>query len=468
MIGTVKNARTPPTAMTGPMSRCGSMWSATRAAAPRAHRDPRQHRADDRGVRLEADPDVRREDPTRQDLQHQHRGRTDEHDRAREQRSQPRGSHVSRYGLVHRAGWNRSPSMVTSRPHHSSTVISAASVGVVVAGDDARAVGRGGDDRRVARLATLVRDRVAVDGCSAAVVARDLERGRPGFDVGTGVGEREPAVGRCRRPHRDAVLGDEAADEREQTGAARRVAQHRHHAGEGLEGRVVERAPAEGHAPTDAQGPPVGIVDRKAELLGLDAHRDGEAAVEIDHVARRDVDPGEVGDALGADAHSRRPVQLRALRHREHVVRLDRRERVHALLLRDAGAVGRGGGAEHERRGLVDVPLRAVPLGVRRREHRVLRRRVLEELRRHRVASPRVGVGGGRAAERRPQLGRGPGVLGDRLAARRPQRGLQRRVHQRRGSMNPAARSGARDDLVGGFDALVGCHVGALRRRRPG
>ena len=200
---------------------------------------------------------------------------------------------------------------------------------------------------------------------------------------------------------------------------------------------------------TDAQRPAVGIVDREAELLGLDAHRDGEAAVEVDHVARRDVDPGEVGDALGADAHRRRPVQLGALRHREHVVRLDRREWVHPLLLRHAGAVGRGGGAEHERRGLVDVPLRAVPLGVRRREHRVLRRRVLEELRRHRVASPRVGVGGGRAAERRPQLGGGPGVLGDRLAQREPAARSSTAEYINGALDEPRRALGRGDDLVG-------------------
>ena len=53
----------------------------------------------------------------------------------------------------------------------------------------------------------------------------------------------------------------------------RRVAQHRHHAGEGLERGVVERAAAEGHAAADAQRSTVGIVDREAELAGLDAHR---------------------------------------------------------------------------------------------------------------------------------------------------------------------------------------------------
>ena len=58
--------------------------------------------------------------------------------------------------------------------------------------------------------------------------------------------------------------------------APRRVAQHRHHAGERLEGRVVERTTTERHAAADAEGPAVGIVDREAELLRLDAHRDGK------------------------------------------------------------------------------------------------------------------------------------------------------------------------------------------------
>ena len=88
----------------------------------------------------------------------------------------------------------RSPSTMTSRPHHSSTGHLGGERGVVVAGDDARAVGRGRDDRGVPRLTTFVRDRVPVDRRPTPMVADHLERGRPGFHRGAGVVEREPAA----------------------------------------------------------------------------------------------------------------------------------------------------------------------------------------------------------------------------------------------------------------------------------
>ena len=133
----------------------------------------------------------------------------------------------------------------------------------------------------------------------------------------------------------------------------------------------------------------------------------------------------------------------RAARHREHVVRLDRGQRVHASVLRHAGTVGGLGGAEHEGRGLVDVPLRAVQLGVRRREHRVLRRRVLEELRWHRVASPRVGIRRGHAAERGPQL-RGRRARSRATVSPSVDRSAVSTAEYINGAlMNPAARSGA-------------------------
>ena len=97
------------------------------AAGPRAERDAGEHGADDRRVGLQADADVRREQPPGEDLEHQHRGRADEHDRAGEQRPEPRRSTVGgRARVVHGSGRNRSPSTMTSRPHHSSPVIAAA------------------------------------------------------------------------------------------------------------------------------------------------------------------------------------------------------------------------------------------------------------------------------------------------------------------------------------------------------
>ena len=43
------------------------------AAQPGAQRDAREHRADDAGGGLQRDPQVRRQQPHGQDLQHQHR-----------------------------------------------------------------------------------------------------------------------------------------------------------------------------------------------------------------------------------------------------------------------------------------------------------------------------------------------------------------------------------------------------------
>ncbi len=162
-----------------------------------------------------------------------------------------------------------------------------------------------------------------------------------------------------------------------------------------------------------------------------------------------------------------------APRDREHVVRLDRDERVHAPVVRHTGAVGGLGGAQHERGGLVDVPLRAVQLGVRRREHRVLRRRVLEELGWHRVAPPRVGIRRGHAlnADHSSAVARAFSATDSPSADRSA---VSTAEYISGALMNPAARSGAgmissagRIDSSGATSSLCTVSTGAVPVMRP-
>ena len=309
MIGTVRNASTPPTAITGPRAGAGrpGRRPCRRAHAPTAIPASTVPMIDVYVSRLMPTYGARM--PPGEDLEHQHRRRADEHDRAGEQRdgASPVDRRRAASGSFTATVSNRSPSTAISRPHHSSDGHVGRDLGVVVA-YDAR-VRRRPCARRPSRSEARP---PRAQRCSASTTAAprwSSTRSSAGVLAAT-------SAPRCRRTRSrrsggvvdhtdDAVLGDDPADEGEQAGGAGRVAQHRHHAGERLERGVVERATAERHAAADAERTAVGIVERQAELAGLDAHGRREAAVEVDDVARGHVDAREVGDALGADAHRR-------------------------------------------------------------------------------------------------------------------------------------------------------------------
>ena len=91
--GRVSSVSAAATSSSGPSSRPGSVRSADPAAGPGADRDRGQRGTDDRRVGLQGDPDVRGDQPQRQDLQHQHgRGRHEDDERRepRRQRHPPR------------------------------------------------------------------------------------------------------------------------------------------------------------------------------------------------------------------------------------------------------------------------------------------------------------------------------------------------------------------------------------------
>ena len=209
------------------------MRSATPSAAPCAEGDPREHGADDRGVGLEADADVRREESARRGSRAS-APRPSRRTRSRRRAAagclagRPSAGAGSATGSCHGSpgattgSWPGSTSCsLAARPEPIAVdgdVAATPLVGGHVGGDSAsslrattRAVGGRRDDGRVAWLTALVRHRVGVDGREAPVVADHLERRRGRLDRLAGVGVREAIMLRRRgRPHRHAVLGDDA------------------------------------------------------------------------------------------------------------------------------------------------------------------------------------------------------------------------------------------------------------------
>ena len=99
----------------------------------------------------------------------------------------------------------------------------------------------------------------------------------------------------------------------------------------------------------------------------------GEAAVQIDVLDGLQGDTAELGEALAADAERPTARQLGAMAERDHRVGLHGCEWEDPTVTWDVVPLGGFHRAEQDRRGLVDVPLRAVQLGVRRGEHRIAR-----------------------------------------------------------------------------------------------
>ncbi len=180
-------------------------------------------------------------------------------------------------------------------------------------------------------------------------------------------------------------------------GRARALAQlpdERHHR---LQHRAVERSPAEGHAARNGER----AVERQPERLGLHLHRGGEAAVEVDDVGRDDsrtAGRDRVRPTTCSNAGQR--WSWSASRERDHVVRLRGELAGTPRRSRDTPSAGRGlGRHHHQRRGLVDVPLRAQQLRVRHRNDPVVGAR-------RRDRSPRRGRAGPTPARSRPRLRR--------------------------------------------------------------
>ena len=122
-----------------------------------------------------------------------------------------------------------------------------------------------------------------------------------------------------------------------------------------------------------------------------------------------------------------------------------------------------------ERRRLVDVPLRAVPLGVRRRVHRVPATTATPGIDGHEVASPRVGIGGGDLAERCPQRRRAGVCVSRPTPHARTRTAVSMIEYCAAGMIRPAAISARGMISACGDEHVVGRalgHRGSEARRR--
>ncbi len=127
---------------------------------------------------------------------------------------------------------------------------------------------------------------------------------------------------------------------------------------------------------------------RQPERALLDAHGGGIAAVDLGERDRRERVPEVLRRRPAEHLHRGPAVQVAALREREREARLERDEREDDAIGVDAEPHRRLEAAHEERRRLVDVHLRAVPLVVREGEGPVRRARLADE---RRVARLREG-----------------------------------------------------------------------------
>ena len=167
--------------------------------------------------------------------------------------------------------------------------------------------------------------------------------------------------GRLRAVETDGVLGEVAAIGGHQALLARSVAQHFHHAGNGVHHVVVQRPAGEGQAAGHGQRQfPIQADFRRRHL-----HGDRKAAIQVHPVEIRRLPVGPFEGAAGCEADGRGTVQAVPVRHQIVVVCVGSGPRIDPLLARNAQGTRLALRTQEQCRALIDITVGIHELGVR-------------------------------------------------------------------------------------------------------
>ena len=231
-------------------------------------------------------------------------------------------------------------------------------------------------------------------------------------------------------------------------------AQELPHAARRLQDVVIVGATRERHRARDGEV----ARQRQAELGGVGFDRDRKARVELDEVEVANRQLRSIERCTAGDARAGTRGEVRTGRHLRHVVRLGARAWIDALVARDAELVGALLRAEQQCARLIDVPGRAMELGVRKRLHRVALGGVADRLGGEPLAVPRRRIVGRDLGETAVHLRETVAVAVDRPPVARAVRAFHDRVQADR-HLHPGPQLGRVPKLVLGRQRHVGLVV---------